>query len=101
MIEMKLINILRRLTISVLVLLIVIIIETAYYGLHLKNNYNMTDTAYSVSAPFFTNFSNICSPANLIFLFVIFILSFMAVSNMISKKSNQKEAQVKQVRKEN
>ena len=100
MIEMKLINILRRFTISGLILLIVVVIEAAYYGLHPKNNYYINDTAYSVSAPFFNNFSDISSPANIIFLFVIFILSFMIVSNMISKKSNQKDAQMKPVRKQ-
>jgi hypothetical protein len=83
---MKLINIVRRFIIAGLILLIVVIIEASYYGLHPKNNYYINNTDYSIAAPFVNNFSDIGSPINIIFLVIIFILSFMVVSNMISKR---------------
>jgi hypothetical protein len=87
---MRLINIIRRFTIAGIILLIVVLIEVAYYGLHPKSNYYINDTAYSVAAPFFNNFSDISSPINIMFLFIIFVISYMVVSNIISKKKTTK-----------
>jgi ascorbate-specific PTS system EIIC-type component UlaA len=97
---MKSINTMRRFAISVLILLIVVILEIAYFGMHPKNNYYMNNNDYSVTAPFFAYFSFIVSPTNILFLVIVFIISFMVVSNMIStKKKDYKKAQIKQVRK--
>jgi hypothetical protein len=96
---MRFINIMRRFAIAALILLIIVIIEAAYYGTRLKNNYHINDTDYSITAPFFVYFSYISSPTNIAFLIIIFIISFMVVSNMISKKKDHKAAQIKRVRK--
>lgn len=82
-----------------LILLIVVIIEEAYYGLHPMNNYSINGSAYSVAAPFITNFSDMSSPTNMIFLFIVFIISFIIVSNMISKRKGSQKVRTKQVRK--
>jgi hypothetical protein len=94
-----LINTIRRFTIAGLILLVVIIIEAAYYGLHPMNNYSINGSDYSVAAPFITNFSDISSPTNIIFLVIVFIISFMVVSNMISRRKGSQKARIKQVRK--
>jgi len=94
-----LINIIRRFTMAGLILLIVVIIEAAYYGLHPMNNYSINGSAYSVAAPFITNFSDMSSPTNMIFLFIVFIISFIIVSNMISKRKGSQKVRTKQVRK--
>jgi hypothetical protein len=96
---MRLINIIRRFTIAGLILLIVVIIEAAYYGLHPMNNYSVNGSTYSVAAPFITNFSDMSSPTNMIFLFIVFIISFIIVSNMISKRKGSQKVRTKQVRK--
>jgi preprotein translocase subunit SecG len=96
---MRLINIIRRFTIAVIILLVVVIIEAAYFGLHPKNNYSINGSAYSVAAPFITNFSDLSSSTNIIFLIIVFIISFMIVSNMISKRKGAQKARIKQVRK--
>ena len=93
------INIIRRFTIAGLILLIVVIIEAAYYGLHPMNNYSVNGSTYSVAAPFITNFSDMSSPTNMIFLFIVFIISFIIVSNMISKRKGSQKVRTKQVRK--
>ena len=96
---MRLINIIRRFTIAAIILLIVVIIEAAYFGLHQKNDYSINGSAYSVVAPFIINFSDLSSPTNMIFLVIVFIISFMIVSNMISKKKGSQKVKIKQVRK--
>jgi preprotein translocase subunit SecG len=83
---MRLINIIRRFTIAAIILLVVVTIEAAYFGLHPKTDYSANGSAYSVAAPFIVNFSDISSPMNIIFLVIIFIISYMIVSNMIAKK---------------
>jgi hypothetical protein len=97
---MKFINTMRRFAISALILLIVVILEIAYFGMHPKNSYYINNSDYSVTAPFFAYFSFIVSPTNLVFLGIVFIISFMVVSNLIStKKKDYKKAQIKQARK--
>jgi ascorbate-specific PTS system EIIC-type component UlaA len=97
---MKFINTMRRFAISALILLIVVILEIAYFGMQTKNNYYINNSDYSVTAPFFVYFSFIVSPTNLVFLVIAFIISFIVISNMIStKKKDYKKAQIKQVRK--
>ena len=76
----------RRSMIAGLIVLIVVLIEAAYFGLNQRNTYYMEDTAYSVAAPFVNNFSDISSPINIIVLIIVFVISFMIISNMISKR---------------
>jgi preprotein translocase subunit SecG len=92
---MRPINIIRRFTIAVIILLIVVIIEAAYFGLHQKNDYSINGSAYSVAAPFIINFSDISSPMNIIFLVIVFIISFMVVSNIIAKKKASQKGEDK------
>ena len=96
---MRLINIIRRLTIAVIILLIVVIIEAAYFGLHPKSDYSINGSTYSVAAPFITNLSDISSPTNIIFLVIVFIVSFMIASNMIARRKASQKVMTKQVRK--
>lgn len=96
---MRLINIIRRLTIAVIILFIVVIVEAAYFGLHPTHDYSSNGSAYSIAAPFIINFSDISSPTNLIFLLIVFIISFMIVSNMIDKRKASQKVRIKQVRK--
>jgi hypothetical protein len=86
MIEMRLDNIIRSFMIASLILLIAVLIEAAYFGLNQKNTYYIDDTAYSVAAPFVNNFSSISSPTNTIILVILFVISFVMISNMISKR---------------
>lgn len=99
MIEMRLINIIRRITIAAIILLIVVILEAAYFGLHETTDYSANGSSYSVAAPFIINFSDLSSPTNIIFLVIVFIISFMIVSNIIAKKKASRKAMIKQVRK--
>jgi preprotein translocase subunit SecG len=94
---MRPINIIRRLAIAVIILFIVVILEAAYFGLHETHDYSVNGSAYSVAAPFVTNFSEFSSPANIIFLIIVFILSFIVVSNMITRKKEAQKARIKQV----
>lgn len=96
---MRLINIIRRFTIAAIILLVVVIIEAAYFGLHPTTDYSANGSAYSVAAPFITNFSDISSPTNIIFLVIVFIVSFIMVSNMIDKKKASRKLRIEQVRK--
>jgi preprotein translocase subunit SecG len=96
---MRLINIMRRFTIAAIILLIVVIMEAAYFGLHPRNDYSINGSAYSVAAPFIINFSDISSPINILFLVIVFIISFMIVSNMIAKKKVSQNVKIKQARK--
>jgi preprotein translocase subunit SecG len=96
---MRLINIIRRFTIAAIILLVVVIIEAAYFGLHQTTDYSANGSAYSVAAPFIINFSDLSSPANIVFLVIVFVISYMIVSNMIAKKKSSQKACMKQVRK--
>jgi hypothetical protein len=96
---MRLINIIRRFAIAAIILLIVVIMEAAYFGLNPKHDYSINGSAYSVAAPFIINFSDISSPINIIFLVIVFIISFMIVSNVIAKKKVSQNVKTKQVRK--
>jgi preprotein translocase subunit SecG len=97
--RMRIINIIRRFTIAAIILLVVVVIEAAYFGLHPQHDYSINGSTYSVAAPFITNFSDISSPINIIFLFIVFIISFMIVSNMIDKKKASQKVRMKQARK--
>jgi hypothetical protein len=79
-------RIIRSFMVAGLVSAVVVIIEAAYYGLHPENSYAINNAAYSVSAPFVNNFSEISSPINLMVLIIIFISSFLLASNFISKR---------------
>lgn len=96
---MRWINLIRRFTIAAIILLVVVIIEAAYFGLHEQTDYSVNGSAYSVAAPFITNFSDLISPINILFLIIVFLTSFMVVSNMISKKKDSQNLGIKQVRK--
>ena len=96
---MRLINLIRRFTIAAIILLVVVIIEAAYFGLHETTDYSANGSAYSVAAPFIINFSNLSSPTNIVFLVIVFIISFMIVSNMIARKKATQQLRIKQVRK--
>lgn len=84
---MRLNNTLRSFLIAILISLVAIFVEAAYYGLHPKQLYNFNDTMYSISSPFVNNFTDLSSPLNLIILGAIFIGSFLMASNILSKKN--------------
>ncbi len=79
-------TIIRSFMIAGFTSLIALLIEAAYYGLHPKNTYSVNNTAYSITSPFVNNFSGIGSHANIILLGIIFVFSFVIVSNLISKR---------------
>jgi len=76
---MKFDTIIRSFLIAILVSLIALIIEGAYYGLRLGN----TDV---LTAGFVTNYSDLTSPVNIIFLAIIFVLTLVIALGKISKK---------------
>jgi len=76
---MKFDTIIRSFLIAILVSFIALIIEGAYYGLHLGNTYALT-------AGFVNNYSDLTSPLNIIFLAIIFVLTFVIALSKISKK---------------
>ncbi|WP_011307925.1 hypothetical protein [Methanosarcina barkeri] len=76
---MKVDTIIRSFLIAILVSLIALIIEGAYYGLRLGN----TDV---LTAGFVNNYSDLTSPVNIIFLAIIFISSLFIALSKISKK---------------
>jgi hypothetical protein len=73
---MKLDTIVRSFLIAGLISLLAIILESAYYGLH--------NASYSVTSPFASTAIN--SPMNMAAIAIIFMLTFMIVLNMLSKK---------------
>ena len=83
---MKLEIIIRSFLIAVLISLIAVLLEAAYYGLHTRNMYSASNAAYSITSPFINNFSGISSPTNSAILAIIFISSFMIALNLISKR---------------
>lgn len=76
---MKSDTIIRSFLIAILVSLIALIIEGAYYGLRLGN----TDV---LTAGFVNNYSDLTSPVNIIFLAIIFVLTLVIALSKISKK---------------
>ena len=83
---MKFDNIIRCFTIACVISIIAVLIEAAYFGLNQKNTYYINNTDYSITAPFINNFSDISSQQNIIILVIIFVVSFLIASNLISKK---------------
>jgi len=86
MIKMRLGIIIRSFMIAILISLIAVIIEAAYYGLHSENAYAVSNAGYSIASPFINNLSDISSPVNLIILGIIFVSTFVISSSKISKK---------------
>ncbi len=76
---MKFDTIIRSFLIAVLVSLIALFTEAAYYGLRIGNNYALT-------AAFVNNYSDLSSSANITFLAVIFVLTLLIALSKISKK---------------
>lgn len=76
---MKFDTIVRSFLIAILVSLIALIIEAAYYGLSVGNNYALT-------AGFVNNYSDLSSPANTALLAIIFFSAFVISLSKISKK---------------
>lgn len=83
---MKLDTIIRSFMIAGLISLIVVILESAYYGLYPVKTYSASNAAYAITGPFVNNFSDIGSPMNTAVLTIIFISSFVIALNLISKK---------------
>lgn len=75
--------IVRSFLIASLISLIALLLEAAYYGLHPGNTYG---TTYALTAAFVNNFSDLSSPLNIMLLTIIFISTFVIVSNRISKR---------------
>ena len=76
---MKFDTIILSFLIAILVSLIALIIEAAYYGLRIGNNYALT-------AGFVNNYSDLSSPVNMTFLAIIFVLTLLIALSKISKK---------------
>jgi hypothetical protein len=76
---MKFDTIIRSFLIAILVSLIALILEAAYYGLRLGNTYALT-------AGFVNNYSDLSSPINIILLTIIFISTLLIALSKISKK---------------
>lgn len=79
-------NIIRSFIIASFTSLIAVLLEAAYYGLHPENTYSVNKTAYFITVPFVNNFSDISSPINITIISIIFVFSFVIVSNLISKR---------------
>ena len=88
---MKLDTLIRSFLIAILVLLIVVITEAAYYGLNPENTSAISSVGYSIASPFFNNFSDLTSPVNLAILGVIFICTFVIALIKISKQERSKK----------
>jgi hypothetical protein len=76
---MKFDTIVRSFLIAILVSLIALIIEAAYYGLRVGNNYALT-------AGFVNNYPDLSSPVNTALLAIIFFSTFVISLSKISKK---------------
>ncbi len=81
--------------IATLISLVAVIIEAAYYGLHLENTYSISNAGYSITSPFVNSFSDLSSPVNLIILALIFISTFLIASSKISKKKKSQKKLMK------
>jgi hypothetical protein len=76
---MKFDTIIRSFLIAILVSLIALLIEAAYYGLSSGNTYALT-------AAFVNNYSDLSSPANIALLTIIFLSTLVICLSKISKK---------------
>lgn len=76
---MKFDTIIRSFLIAILVSLIALLIEAAYYGLSSGNTYALT-------AVFIDNYSDLSSPVNLTILTIIFFSTLVIALSKISKK---------------
>lgn len=76
---MKFDTIIRSFLIAILVSLIALIIEGAYYGI-------ISGNTYALTAGFVNNYSDLSSPVNMIFLAIIFVLTLVIALSKISKK---------------
>jgi hypothetical protein len=76
---MKFDTIIRSFLIAVLVSLIALIIEAAYYGLSKGNTYALT-------AGFVNNYSDLSSPVNITLIAMIFVSTLVIALSKISKK---------------
>jgi hypothetical protein len=85
---MRLDNIIRSFIIASFVSFIVLLMEAAYYGINSGSAYG---TTYSITAPFVNNFSDLGSFMNITILVILFISTFVIVSNMISKNNKQND----------
>jgi hypothetical protein len=77
--------------IAILVLLLVVITEAAYYGLNPENTSAISSVGYSIASPFFNKCSDGTSPVNLAILGVIFICTFVIALIKISKQERSKK----------
>ncbi|KKG18181.1 hypothetical protein EO98_19315 [Methanosarcina sp. 2.H.T.1A.6] len=82
---MKLDIIIRSFIIAVLISLIAVLLESAYYGLYTRT-YSASNAAYSITSPFINNFSGISSPTNTAVIAIIFVSSFLIALNLIFKR---------------
>lgn len=87
---MKFDTIIRSFLIAILVSIIALLIEAAYYGLSSGNNYALT-------AAFVNNYSDLSSPVNITFLAIIFVLTLVIALSNISKRegSHKKGRQIR------
>lgn len=90
LIKMRFDTFIRSFLIAILVPLIVVITEAAYYGLHPGNMSSINSVGYSVTSPFFNNFSDLTSPVNLTILTIIFISTFVIAFIKISKQEHKR-----------
>jgi hypothetical protein len=83
-------TLIRSFLIAILVPLIVVITEAAYYGLHPANTSAISSVGYSITSPFFNNFSDLTSPVNLTILAIISISTFVIALIKISKQEHER-----------
>jgi hypothetical protein len=88
---MRLDTLIRSFLIGILVSLIAVIIEAAYYGLHPAKTSAISSVGYySVSSPFFNHYSDLTSSVNLTILAIIFICTFVIALIKISKQEHKR-----------
>ncbi len=95
MIKMRFGIIIRSFMIAILISLIAVIIEAAYYGLHPENIDSISNAGYSIASPFVNNFSDLSSPVNMIILGIIFVSTFVIASSKISKREKSPKKPMK------
>lgn len=83
-------TLIRSFLIAILVPLIVVITEAAYYGLHPANMSAISSVGYSITSPFFNNYSDLTSPINLTILAIISISTFVIALIKISKQEHKR-----------
>lgn len=88
---MRLDTLIRSFLIAILVPIIVVIIEAAYYGLHPAKTSAINSAGYySVTSPFFNHYSDLTSSVNLTILAIIFICTFVITLIKISKQGHKR-----------